>query len=1048
MLPCTLSFPQNEELCKAATFVLQSCMHQDPFSSQTPQPIPFQQQEDHRPIAQGHQEDHLSVSITRLDNLLQQQKPTAPSSPSSQSGASCSEARELLETSGIPLQELLQMLDQQKLPVSDRVSKWLDATNTVELTGMSQAPTALPQELRQLQPFLQSQVGETAEATSDEMERIRGMSNFSRGKGRAFEGLPKNAHVSEELPTILGPGESGCIGGGDPLQIVHSNVHVALLPADPTQLQLQNLKAAYLAARANASPAVGLARNCTKQPVKSKRIQMPGPGLGEERSSKQLHPKKTGFQQQASKTASEQKQSIEVTSVHEDICPAEAPAVIRKAHKSALGTKASINVSQPAVALWCKPSKQAKTVQSKDSVNPAKSFQQRREDTAISELERERAQRKKLEMELHAEKTRFVQLEQAYHQLNLAQGSTSDERIKGGEEQRASEEGIDEAGHCSAIPSPKQGLERAQNLPRPHALFPTDHPMEGGRKKGTDTEKANRSQEKRSTSTQLNKEELCGKRSTTAEQETRPTASLRSRQNIRYASDNSFHEEKSPNQCIVGIPGKEVCKSPSHLPMRQTTHTGELAPHHPFPTQHCEPSYTDRVGNIGKQTEHLVPRVDRHSPTPCSHSLAPTGTRINHSDMQCLGCRPRMKCPLITSRNFVRLLKADRYTCLQHRRLVNHLQQRSTLNSTALIRPTVRYWRTAKEAIRTPQKVIRQGGTVPCSQQELRGNSCGRHPMNLDTGMSGANVLESGTCLLKHGAAISDPDSHTQEQEWDDSSDDTLDAVQQRDPGQEVGEQRDSSTLSEGSIESCAAVEIHNLIPGNGKEYSADPMSCAATKNCITQTQRGEYVSSFSTNLNYGSYTSVRPMQLNAPTYLSMFLPQTNCTTSHAKSNKQGQHHSSQLLLPNQQHLTSGTQVPSIKHNADGRTSACTQRHDNKGLSTSKTWRCDGKQKKTTTAAGKVGHTHPESIRRGKAISTDTVGRQSKPKAGSQEHYRDGQMHHKSTKCRRLQNGAKQQQSSRNPLSVYDYYTPEKAPTKCQHAPLSTVDKVSSCCSV
>ena len=78
-------------------------------------------------------------------------------------------------------------------------------------------------------------------------------------------------------------------------------------------------------------------------------------------------------------------------------------------------------------------------------------------------------------------------------------------------------------------------------------------------------------------------------------------------------------------------------------------------------------------------------RNDTPLHTPCSlASYAPSMAGCDH---KCLGCYPRLKCPLITSRNFLKMLRVDHFTCAYHKRLVNRLaNQMDTIPST-LIRP-------------------------------------------------------------------------------------------------------------------------------------------------------------------------------------------------------------------------------------------------------------------------------------------------------------------------------------------------------------------------
>ena len=76
-----------------------------------------------------------------------------------------------------------------------------------------------------------------------------------------------------------------------------------------------------------------------------------------------------------------------------------------------------------------------------------------------------------------------------------------------------------------------------------------------------------------------------------------------------------------------------------------------------------------------------TPNLSRAAQKPLSSS-----DRIgcNH---QCLGCKPRLKYPHITNRNFIKLLSTDKFTCTYHSRLVrwvHNCRGNSPLSSTKL----------------------------------------------------------------------------------------------------------------------------------------------------------------------------------------------------------------------------------------------------------------------------------------------------------------------------------------------------------------------------
>lgn len=95
--------------------------------------------------------------------------------------------------------------------------------------------------------------------------------------------------------------------------------------------------------------------------------------------------------------------------------------------------------------------------------------------------------------------------------------------------------------------------------------------------------------------------------------------------------------------------------NPSHSNRREQ----HQQPTTPFPFQN---HYQERGGSFSTPDTASLP----HPPLSCEHC--------------CLGCQPRLKCPVITSRNFVKLLKADPFTCMHHRKIVRHLLMTHSTN--------------------------------------------------------------------------------------------------------------------------------------------------------------------------------------------------------------------------------------------------------------------------------------------------------------------------------------------------------------------------------
>ena len=91
-------------------------------------------------------------------------------------------------------------------------------------------------------------------------------------------------------------------------------------------------------------------------------------------------------------------------------------------------------------------------------------------------------------------------------------------------------------------------------------------------------------------------------------------------------------------------------------------------------------SAQSKTGNDNPQTKevraverpHLVKKVLRPPTTERTHQSARRS--CEDCEQECLGCKPRLKCPLINSRNFIKLLRLDQYTCSYHRRIAFKLK--------------------------------------------------------------------------------------------------------------------------------------------------------------------------------------------------------------------------------------------------------------------------------------------------------------------------------------------------------------------------------------
>ena len=79
--------------------------------------------------------------------------------------------------------------------------------------------------------------------------------------------------------------------------------------------------------------------------------------------------------------------------------------------------------------------------------------------------------------------------------------------------------------------------------------------------------------------------------------------------------------------------------------------------------QATQPNLISKISQL--QLSHKmskeVPQTNQHTDVDCSH--------------QCIGCRPRLKCPIVNSRNLIKLLLTDHYTCLYHRKIAFKLKK-------------------------------------------------------------------------------------------------------------------------------------------------------------------------------------------------------------------------------------------------------------------------------------------------------------------------------------------------------------------------------------
>ena len=188
---------------------------------------------------------------------------------------------------------------------------------------------------------------------------------------------------------------------------------------------------------------------------------------------------------------------------------------------------------------------------------------------------------------------------------------------------------------------------------------------------------------------------------------------------------------------------------------------------------HVEPSAAKKTrGGIvtpnkaASQAHQQTPITPHSSQTSRLGGFVPPGTLgagstprpSQHCEHRCLGCEPRLKTPLVTSRNFTKLLRADPFTCSHHRKIVRRLLMAcpSSCGSTAssvLIRVSAleREQVTTKE--RGREKEIEVGRRVTGVEEEIseseNGGGLKETVVNGEEGGSDC-VHENGNRMVYH----------------------------------------------------------------------------------------------------------------------------------------------------------------------------------------------------------------------------------------------------------------------------------------------------------
>ena len=206
--------------------------------------------------------------------------------------------------------------------------------------------------------------------------------------------------------------------------------------------------------------------------------------------------------------------------------------------------------------------------------------------------------------------------------------------------------------------------------------------------------------------------------------------------NIRYAESSSvFRAPKLPKlETIATAPQKDtaVCK---HIEERNkenvtVTSQSQLTP---------IPSVSVSSTLYSRAVETCANTNCNDTPLHTPYSLASHAPSMAGCGHKCLGCYPRLKCPLITSRNFVKMLRVDHFTCAYHKRLVNRLaNQMDTIPS----------------ALTTPKLIRQQTGMSSSSRHALHTSY---RPVKAQTHSTTATPQRPGSCSQRSAYQKSPP---------------------------------------------------------------------------------------------------------------------------------------------------------------------------------------------------------------------------------------------------------------------------------------------------
>ena len=143
-----------------------------------------------------------------------------------------------------------------------------------------------------------------------------------------------------------------------------------------------------------------------------------------------------------------------------------------------------------------------------------------------------------------------------------------------------------------------------------------------------------------------------------------PTKAVRERADDIYIAEVLHQSNKSHDNKPDGNVKENISTT---VRKRKQTNPTKRIHNQKSPQQISSPVY--HTPDVTRHQHSSIPHLVRDSSCSFLSQQLPSSGCDHH----CLGCKPRLKCPLITSRNFVKLLRVDRFTCAYHRRLASRI---------------------------------------------------------------------------------------------------------------------------------------------------------------------------------------------------------------------------------------------------------------------------------------------------------------------------------------------------------------------------------------